>query len=192
MNPEKDIALFDSYLKGEMSSSEQKEFTQRLASDKEFSAAFEEHKLLMEAFRRQSRTELIAAVGAAHESLGKIRPDDYKPHNSRAWRNFFKNLFIYGALVCGGVLVYKYQDNIKELDKRLEMGTSEEKVIKIYVDTVYTSETVYDTVYKEIRISGDSEEFDRIMKEELDRIKKENPDADVDVHTEELELDDDQ
>jgi len=180
MNEEQNIERFDAFLKGELSSSQKKAFLQELKGNEELKNAFEEHKLLFEAFRRKGRASLLAEVSAVHETMGNVNADSYKSHNSNAWRNFFKNLFVFGVLGTLTLFGIKYWDDIVHLDDNsMQFGEPEEKTIRIHVDTIKSGTAVYDTVYKEIRVSGSEEEIQRKIQEEMQKLQDEKEDLEI-------------
>ncbi len=180
MNEEQNIERFDAFLKGELSPSQKKAFLQELKGNEALASAFEEHKLLFEAFKRKGRASLLVELDAAHEAMGNVNVDRYKSHNSNAWRNFFKNLFVFGIIGALTLFGIKYWDDIVHLDeKNMQFGEPEEKVIRIHVDTIRTGSVAYDTIYKEIRVSGSEEEMQRKIQEEMQKLQEENEDLEI-------------
>ena len=194
MDEENKIAVFDAYLSGNMSSVEKKRFEQRLASEPQFKKEFEEHKLLLEAFRRTGRAEALASISTIHENLGEIQPKDYSSQSSRAWRNFFRNLFVYSVLIgtayAGYIILNKEMPSGKDetpVKKEVaEPNSSESKSgdyktesttksqnVETQAEPPYWQElrvdTVYtrtiDTVYNVIQLEGTKEELEQKMKD---------------------------
>ncbi|MEM7161161.1 MAG: hypothetical protein AAF487_01860 [Bacteroidota bacterium] len=193
MIEDKDIARFDSFLNGEMNKKEKLKFIQELKDDNELRSAFEEHQSFVEAMRRSGRTAMLSSIAAAHESMRRVEPKEYRSHNGKTWRKFFRNLFVFGILATAALFGIKHWEDIKDLNNRLEensmqFGGSREVEIRVFVDTVKTEAAAFDTTYREIKVSGSSpEEVQKKLQEEMERVKRENPNADIEMMLEERE-----
>jgi len=190
MSDELYIARFDAFLRDEMSSKEKQAFLNELKKNEELKRAFDSHSSVFEAIRRSGRTSMMAEIGAAHEAMGHVEIKNYRSHNSNAWRSFFKNLFAMGILTAITLFGIKYWDYIKQFDEELEQnsmqfGEPKEKTIRVFIDTIKSEKIFYDTVYREIKVSGSNpDEVQRKLQEELERVKKENVGSDVELKIE--------
>lgn len=183
MSEEQNIERFDAFLKGEMNSSQKKAFLQELKINEELKKSFEEHKLLFEAFKRKGRAAMMAELSTVHEGMGKVNVEGYNSHNSNAWRNFFRNLFLFGAIGAIGLFGFKYWDDIKKLDEdTMPFGEPKKgQEVRIFIDTIKTSEVAFDTVYKEIRVSGTADEMKQQIEEEMRKIREENEGVQIEI-----------
>ncbi|MEQ8417134.1 MAG: hypothetical protein RIB71_21810 [Imperialibacter sp.] len=82
---EQDIALIDRYLNGELSESEEEEFRQRLAAEKDFAQLFEDVRYLQKGLERAELEKAWKAIQAAEADIVDTAPTGAATFSWKVW-----------------------------------------------------------------------------------------------------------
>lgn len=144
MNEEFDI-LFDRYLSNELSEADKKSFDERLASDMEFSKAFELHQLVIAGIQLHAQSDIKSELSSIYNNnIPQIDNQNYQPTiKGFNWFSFLIRTVIVLFLlsffyVVVSIVTHKTIIKNKWIETKISwFDSSSRKLFIQHVDTVY-------------------------------------------------------
>lgn len=139
--------LFDDYLFGKLNAADKSEFESRLKTDTVFSAAFYEHKLLLDALHKhEERLELRNALKAIHQKQFGNEPKILPLKQEKFYQKLGKNvamaagvgliavLSTLALLSTGGYILTKQNNDITDLKREVsELKYTQDNIVEVMV-----------------------------------------------------------